>query len=51
MFKVHDLWGIAAGMLTLIALYLVVNNSYGTKNVLDSMFGGSKSMVTALQGR
>lgn len=51
MFKVHDLWGIFAGMLTLIALYLIVKNSAGTTNVLSSMFTGTGKLVTNLQGR
>lgn len=51
MFKAHDLWGIAAGMLTLIALYLIVKNSGGATNVLGAMFNGSGKLVTDLQGR
>lgn len=51
MFKVHDLWGIFAGMLTLIALYLIVKNSGGATNVLGSMFSGTGKLVTDLQGR
>lgn len=51
MFKVHDLWGITAGMLTLIALYLLVKNSGGTTNILSSMFSGTGKLVTDLQGR
>jgi hypothetical protein len=51
MFKVHDLWGITAGMLTLIALYLLVKNSAGSTNILGAMFNGSGNLVKDLQGR
>lgn len=51
MFKVHDLWGIFTGMLILIALYLLVKNSGGATNILGSMFKGTGTLVTDLQGR
>lgn len=50
-FRVHDLWGIIGGMLVLIAMYLVLNNSKGATSILGSLFSGSGTMVTDLQGR
>lgn len=38
-------------LLILIALYLIVVNSTGFANDLKAGFGGTTSLVTALQGR
>lgn len=51
MFKISDFYGIIAAMLTLILVFLILNNGMSFKQILGATFEGSNSLAKTLQGR
>lgn len=51
MFKIHDLWGIIAGVLFLIFIYLILKNSGPFVNVTKQGSTSAVGLIKGLQGR
>lgn len=50
-FAVNGIWTAVGVMLTLVALYLVLMNATGAKDVLGALFTGWQGTLQTLQGR
>lgn len=51
MINVRGAWSLLGGMLSLIALYLLLTNSRGLSRGISSLLGGAVPVIRALQGR
>lgn len=46
-----QIYGLAATMLTLVALYLVLTNAYGARSLIEAAGGSYAKLLKTLQGR